>query len=481
MTVVTRIAPSPTGDPHLGTAYQALFDFVFARQNGGQFIVRIEDTDQKRYSAESEARILEALSWLGLAHDQGPDVGGPHGPYRQSERLPLYRARADDLLARGAAYRAFETPEELAALRAQAQAAGGVIQVPSRALSPEQAGARAAAGEAHVVRLKVPREGQTVVKDALRGDVRFDNAGLEDAVLLKSDGFPTYHLGVVVDDADMRVTHAVRGEEWISSAPLHVLLYQAFGWPQPVWVHLPLLRNPDKTKLSKRKGNTSLEWFRAQGVLPEALLNYLGMMGWSMPDGREVFGVQDMTQHFSWDRVSLGGSVFDLAKLYWLNGKYLREVLSLDELTGRLHAFLAERGVEVPCDGYFRQVVAMLAPRIETLGEFWDKAPYFWTEDYPFTDRALGLIGDARELLPALRDALAQAEDFSPETTEPLLRGFAEAAGLKPGKVMQPLRAALAGTSESPGMFEMLEALGKERTLARIDRALGQPAASSSA
>ncbi len=472
MTVVTRIAPSPTGDPHVGTAYQALFDFVLARQSSGQFIVRIEDTDRKRYSAESEARILDALAWLGIPHDQGPDLGGSHSPYRQSERLPLYHEAADNLLASGAAYRAFETPEELAALRTQAQAAGTVIRVPSRDLSPQEAQTRAQNGEPHVVRLKVPREGQTVVKDELRGDVVFENAGLEDAVLLKSDGFPTYHLGVVVDDHDMSVTHVLRGEEWLSSAPLHVLLYGAFNWPQPVWIHLPLLRNPDKTKLSKRKGNTSVEWFRAQGILPEALLNYLGMMGWSMPDGREVFTVQDMTRHFSWERVSLGGSVFDLAKLSWLNGKYLREVLSLEELAERLHAFLKERGHDLPLDGYFKQVVAMLAPRMDTLGEFWDKSRYFWTEDYPFSDKALRLLEDGKNLLPGLRDALAQAEDFSPETTEPLLRGFAGAAGVGAGKVMQPLRAALAGTSESPGMFEMLEALGRERTLGRIDRAL---------
>lgn len=473
--VTTRIAPSPTGDPHVGTAYQALFNFVYARQQGGKFIVRLEDTDRTRFREESVTRILEMLDWLGLTPDASPAREDDLGPYTQSLRAPLHQKYAQELLKRGAAYRAFDTPGELEARRAAAVARGEDYRGYDRRdrdLPGEESDRRAAGGEPFVIRLKVPLSGETVVNDLLRGEVRFDNRELDDKVLLKADGFPTYHLAAMVDDHLMGVTHVIRAEEWLTSTPIHVHILRALEWAEPTWIHTPLLRNPDKSKLSKRKSDTSVDSYRAQGVLPEALLNYLGMMGWTMPDGREVFSVADMIQHFSWERVSLGGPVFDLAKMKWLNGKYLREVLSLEEVTDRLHAYLAQHGHDLPKDEYFRQVTAMLVPRIETFGEFWDKSLYFWTEDYPVTDKALKLLQDGRELLPALRDALAGAPDFSHDTTESLLRGFADSAGQKIGKVMQPLRAAVAGTLESPGMFEMLGALGRERVLARLDRAL---------
>ncbi|WP_027481977.1 glutamate--tRNA ligase [Deinococcus pimensis] len=473
--VVTRIAPSPTGDPHVGTAYQALFNTVFARQNGGKFIVRIEDTDRARYNATSETRILDMLDWLGLTPDASPRHEDELGPYTQSLRADLHREHARRLLDAGHAYRAFDTSEELDARRKAAEERGESYRGYDRRdrdLPREESDRRAAAGEPFVLRLRVPLEGETVVRDRLRGDVRFDNRELDDKVLLKTDGFPTYHLAAMVDDHLMGVTHVIRAEEWLVSTPIHVLILRGLGWDEPEWIHTPWLLGPTGKKYSKRRGDPSVEDFRRMGVLPEALLNFLGMMGWSMPDGREIFGVQDMIEHFTWERVSLGGSTFDVTKLRWLNGKYLREVLTEEDVATRLHAFLTEQGVQVPLDDHFRAVVRLMVPRFEVFSEFWEKSTYFFTEDYAFNEKALKLLADGRDFLDDLRRALAEAPAFDQTTLEALLRGFADSAGLKPGKVMQPLRAAVAGTPESPGMFELLEVLGRERVLSRLDRAM---------
>ena len=487
--VVTRIAPSPTGDPHVGTAYQALFNAVFARQHSGKFIVRLEDTDRNRYNAASEGRILDMLDWLGtvwdgLKPDASPRKEDGFGPYTQSQRADIHRQYAEQLLSSGAAYRAFDTPEELDERRKAAEARKSSYlgyDRRDRSLSREESDRRAAAGEAFVIRLAAPLEGQTIVHDRLRGDVVFDNAELDDKVLLKRDGFPTYHLAAMVDDHLMGVTHVIRAEEWLTSTPIHKLILSGLGWSEPEWIHTPWLLSQGGKKYSKRRGDPSVEDFRKMGILPEALLNYLGMMGWSMPSGedgasQEVFSPAEMVQHFTWERVSLGGSTFDVEKLRWLNGKYIREVLSLDDVVNRVHAFGAEQGFAegIAKNGYFRAVVAMMRPRFETLAEFWEKTPYFFSEDYSINDKAAKLIADGRELLPQVRDALAALPDFAHDTTEAALRELAEQLGLKPGKVMQPLRAALAGTSESPGMFEMLEAMGKERVLRRVERMLGE-------
>lgn len=475
--VVTRIAPSPTGDPHVGTAYQALFNYVFAKQQGGKFIVRLEDTDRTRYNATSERRILEMLEWIGLSPDESPTKGGPSAPYVQSQRLPIYQQHAQMLLDSGAAYRAFDTPEELAAAREEARKAGQQQQGYNRRYRDyprEEAERRAAAGEPHVVRLKVPLEGKTTVHDLLRGPVEFDNAQLDDKVILKADGFPTYHLAAMVDDHLMGVSHVIRAEEWLTSTPFHILLIRAFGWQEPVWCHTPLLRNPDKSKLSKRKMDTSVDSYRAQGFLPEALLNYLGTMAWSMPDGREIFSVADMIEHFSLERISLGGPVFSLDKLKWMNGKYIREVLSLDQLALRLQPFLEKAGYAVPSEQYLKQVIEAMRARFETLQEFVDKSGYFFSEDYPFQDNALAKLKEGATLLPELRELIAAWPDLLPETAEPALKAFTAAKGLKTAMVMQPLRAAITGSLETPGMFELLMLLDKERVLGRINRALAK-------
>ena len=337
-TTRVRIAPSPTGDPHVGTAYIGLLNFLYARQRSGQFILRIEDTDRARFVATSEQEIFDSLHWLGLTWDEGPDVGGPHGPYRQSERTEIYRQHVQLLLDNGTAYKSYETPEELEALRKAQQAA----KLPPRYngahrhLTPDQITAYEQEGRPSVIRLKVPTEGSTTFKDELRGEITFDHQNVDDQILMKSDGFPTYHLANVVDDHLMQITDVIRAEEWISSTPKHVLLYQAFGWDLPQFWHMPLLRNTDKSKISKRKNPVSLIFYRQSGYLPEAVLNFLGLMGGGMPQTSgtvedktkaataDLFTLEDMIARFSFAKISLGGPVFDLIKLKWLNGEYLR-------------------------------------------------------------------------------------------------------------------------------------------------------------
>src|SRR4051812_47617415 len=326
--VRVRIAPSPTGDPHVGTAYIALFNYVFARQQGGKFILRIEDTDQTRARSDSEQMIYDALHWVGLAWDEGPDVGGPHAPYRQSERAAIYQEHAQKLLASGRAYRCFCTEDRLAKLRVQQEAEKKTkgYDRHCRGIAPGESESRAAA-EPFVVRLAVPLDGTVTWKDELReAPQQRDVHDIDDQVLLKSDGLPTYHLANVVDDHLMEITHVIRAEEWMSSTPKHVLLYQAFGWDQPAWHHMPLLRNADKSKISKRKNPVSINYYRDTGVLPHALLNFLGLMGWSFGGDREKFTLDEMIAAFSWDRISLGGPVFSLDKLTWLNELYIHDL-----------------------------------------------------------------------------------------------------------------------------------------------------------
>ena len=321
-----RIAPSPTGDPHVGTAYIALFNLAFARRHNGRFILRIEDTDQVRSHPDSEVAILKSLRWCGLQWDEGPDIGGDFGPYRQSERGGLYRQHADMLIASGDAYRCFCSRERLDEVRAAQKAAGldWMYDGHCRDANVELGATRAAAGEQHVVRLRMPTDGETVVPDALRGSVTYENIRVDDQVLLKSDGLPTYHLANVVDDHLMQISHVIRAEEWINSTPKHLRLYEAFAWQPPVFVHMPLLRNADRSKISKRKNPTSLEFYQRAGYLPEAFVNFLGTLGYSMADGREMFDLADFIAHFDFSRISLGGPVFDLLKLRDLNGKYIR-------------------------------------------------------------------------------------------------------------------------------------------------------------
>jgi glutamyl-tRNA synthetase len=480
--VRVRIAPSPTGDPHVGTAYVGLFNMVFARSRGGRFVLRIEDTDQVRSTAASEQAILDSLKWLGLRWDEGPDVGGPAGPYRQSERTEIYREHVAALIDKGAAYRCFCTPERLTQVRAELRAAGADVVAYDRHcrdLDPADGKRRANAGEPHVVRMKMPIHGETVIRDHLRGAIHRENRQVDDQVLLKSDGFPTYHLANVVDDHLMGITHVIRAEEWIPSTPKHVVLYEAFGWEPPVFVHLSLLRNADKSKISKRKNPVSLSWYREAGFLPEALLNFLGLMGWSLGEDKEIFGLEEMVEEFDLDRLKVSEPVFDLTKLEWLNGQYMRD-MPTEELAERVRRFLVGERLE--------RAIPLLQPRLPRLDAYVEQAAYFYGLEVPFEIEGLKIKrwpgkeedgGDQKALLRALRKALADLLElvekrpvWDTASYEELLRGYCEGSGWKPKELFMAVRVAVTGRKASPPLFETMEALGKARVQYRLRRAV---------
>ncbi len=473
-TVRTRIAPSPTGDPHVGTAYIALFNYVFAKKHGGDFLLRIEDTDQTRARSDSEEAIMTSLKWLGLSWDEGPDVGGPKGPYRQSERREIYQAHAEQLLERGEAYRCFCTPDRLAALREEQRLAKGRMgyDYHCREIPAEESARRAAAGEPFTIRLKMPKEGTSVMQDLLRGEVRRSFEELDDQVLLKSDGFPTYHLANVVDDHLMEITHVIRAEEWIPSTPKHVRLYEAFGWEAPVWIHMPLLRNPDKnkSKISKRKNPVSLAFYKEAGILPEALVNFLALMGFSFGDDMEKFTVAQMVEVFDFEKVSLGGPVFDLDKLNWLNGLYMRD-LSEERLLEEIQAIWLN-------PTYFAKLLPLVQNRMKNLNDFIDQTAFFYNVElaYEGADGAALLPKGKtqKEMADALMgaaDAMDAMESWSVANIEAALRALAEEKGLKIKELFMPVRVAISGRKASPPLFESMEALGRERVRFRLRKA----------
>jgi glutamyl-tRNA synthetase len=471
MTVRVRIGPSPTGEPHVGTAYIALFNLAFARQQGGQFILRIEDTDQERSRPEWERQIVDGLRWLGLQWDEGPDVGGPHGPYRQSERLEIYRQHVDQLLASGRAYRCFATKEELDELRARQKAAGLPLGYDRRSRELPQAtiDAELAAGKPFVVRLKAPLQGTITVQDRLRGAVDFDAGQVDDQILLKSDGYPTYHLANVVDDYLMGITHVIRAEEWISSSPKHVLLYEAFGWTPPIFVHMPLLRNADKSKISKRKNPVSILDYRQRGFHPKAVVNFLAQLGFTMPDQREVFDLDEFVQALDWDRVILGAPVFDLDKFTWLNGKWFRERLDTGELTD----FLRD---EVFARDKIAALVPLMRERIDLGEQFIPGTEYFFRGDVQLAVELLRpKRHDLAELARVLQSALEAFErhtPYEPESLEALGRSIAEAEGWKAGDLFMPLRVALTGRKASPPLFDVMAVMGRALVRRRLQAAI---------
>jgi glutamyl-tRNA synthetase len=458
----------------VGTAYVALFNRALARKHGGQFVLRIEDTDRERSHKKSEAMIFESLRWLGLDWDEGPDVGGPFAPYRQTERSQLYKQHADELLARGAAYACFCTRERLDALREEQKAKKQNFGYDGlcRGLDPADAARRRAAGEPCVVRLKMPREGELLVHDLLRGEIRFEAAQVDDQVLLKSDGFPTYHLAVVVDDHLMKISHVIRAEEWISSLPKHFQLYKGFGWEPPIHCHLPLLRNADRSKISKRKNPVSIDYYRRAGFLPEALLNYLALMGFSMPDEREEFTIQEFTDAFVLERISLGGPVFDLQKLTWLNGKYLRRLLPA-QLLSRLRQ-------EPFSDGYLLEVLPLVQERVDTLEAFFDYASFFFVGEVDYDARALEELvpkgrtpaDAAKSLRSLLEDRVDPLLEWNAAALEAAVRTAADAAGWPAKELMMALRVAATGRAATPPLFETRAVLGKERVRRRLKRAI---------
>ncbi len=469
--VRTRIAPSPTGDPHVGTAYIALFNRCFAHQHGGDFLLRIEDTDQQRSTEKSEQDILNSLQWLGLTWDEGPGCEGGVGPYRQSERSAIYTDHIQQLLTTGSAFRCFCTSERLDELRQQQMQDKSQLGYDGHclSLSEQERAAKCAAGEPHVIRMKIPDEGECVFDDMLRGTVSIAWSQIDMQVLIKSDGMPTYHFANVVDDHLMEISHVIRGEEWINSTPKHILLYQYFGWEMPVFCHMPLLRNPDKSKLSKRKNPTSIRYYEAMGYLPEALLNYLGMMGWTMPSGEEKFSLAEMEASFDISRVSLGGPIFDIEKLDWLNGKYIREELSDEEFAQRFAtwAFSPEK---------VAQIVPLLKQRVErfsdvaSLGSFFiDGSLQISAESFAHKsiDSAL-----AAKILQFALWKLEALEDLNRDSVEMELQSLATKLELKIRDFLFPLFVALSGKAVSTSVIESIVILGIDITRARIRTAI---------
>lgn len=471
MTVRTRIAPSPTGDPHVGTAYIALFNLCFARQHGGQFILRIEDTDRVRSTPESEQMILDSLRWLGLDWDEGPDVGGAHGPYRQSERGDIYAEYARQLIEAGHAFKCYRTSEELDELREARKDAGMqlALKPADLALPVKEQARREREAWPHVVRMAVPVGGTCVIHDMLRGKIEVDWAQVDAQILLKSDGMPTYHLANVVDDHLMGITHVLRGEEWINSAPKHQLLYEYFGWEMPDLCHMPLLRNPDKSKLSKRKNPTSINYYRRVGYLPQAVINYLGRMGWSMPDEREKFSLDEMMAHFDIQRVSLGGPVFDLEKLTWLNGLYIREELDDD-------AFLKALIDWAFNERYVKEILPQVRPRVETLSEVVPLAGHFFSGLPRITEESFDAVKLGREDLLRLLQFLVWRFEAVPAWHKDALlgevKGLAGHFDLKMKEFLAPVFIAITGSTSSTSVMDAMAILGSDMTRARLRHAI---------
>jgi glutamyl-tRNA synthetase len=491
--VRTRVAPSPTGFPHVGTAFQALFDWVYAKRYDGQFILRIEDTDQKRFVKGAEEALYEALDWLGLQPDESPRIGGPVAPYRQSERLDLYRQYAKQLVEQGDAYYCFCSPERLQKLRQEQQKQG----IPPKydrhclSLSKQEVEKKLKNGEPAVIRMKVPDDREIVVNDVLRGQVRFDSNIVDDQVLLKSDGFPTYHLAVVVDDHLMKITHVERGEEWLPSAPKHVLLYQFFDWKMPKWIHTPTLRNPDRSKLSKRKGNTSLWWYREQGYLPAALLNFLGLLVWKPAENQEMFSLQAMIDKFEWREMNVTGPIFDIKKLAWLNGKYMRQ---LDK--NQLKKQVLEWAQWVESHGknqdninkaqqilqwsqqksdVFERALPLSSERARTLLDLHDLLEFYFLEELDYDRDDLLQGQSASEMSVALsevKERLSGLEPYNAKTWEQTIRDTADQYNLSHKDLFMSLRSAITAQQFTPPLFEVMEAIGKTQSFKRIEQAV---------
>ena len=472
MTVRVRFAPSPTGSLHIGSVRTILYDYFFARQNGGALILRIEDTDQDRLVAGAIDSIYDGLLWLGIKWDEGPREGGPHAPYIQSERLALYRGHAEKLIASAHAYYCFCSKERLAEVRRQQEQRRELTRYDRlcRRIAPAEAAERAK-GEPHVIRLKVP-DGETLVLDDLvYGRVEWSSDTIEDQVLLKSDGYPTYHLAVVVDDHVMGITHVMRAEDWLPSTPKHILLYRYLGWTMPPHAHLPNVLGPDGRKLSKRHGATAVSQFRADGYLPEALINYLALLGWASGTEEEVFSLDDLVHRWRLEHVQKSGAKWDKERLDFFNGIWIRK-LSVDELVTRLEPF-------VPAE-WDRELLRRIAPhiqeRIKTLKDAAELVAFLFTDDLAYDAKLLvpkkqdpaGTV----ELLSKATVVLRYLDPFVHDRIETALKGIAAEIGWKQGDVNLPVRVAVTGRTVGPPLYESLEVLGKERALERIDRAI---------
>ncbi|MGQ9616024.1 MAG: glutamate--tRNA ligase [Spirochaetota bacterium] len=477
----TRFAPSPTGFLHIGGLRTALFSFLFARHNKGSFILRIEDTDRKRLVKGALEDIMESLRWIGINWDEGPDIGGPYGPYLQSERIEIYRTHAEKLVHKGEAYRCYCTPERLSSLRERYKKEGSFTGYDRRCrnLTEKERNVHESRGEPSVVRLKVPLQGETAFPDLIRGRITKKNEELEDLVLLKSDGFPTYHLANVVDDNLMKITHVIRGDEWISSTPIHMILYRAFGWKPPQFAHVPVILSKGGGKLSKRHGATTVREFREKGYLSEAMLNFLALLGWSLDDRTELFDMESLIKHFDIMRVNKAPAIFSYEKLDWFNAVYIRKKTprELFELILPYISKLLSEEVALNYRDYIIEIIPLIRERIKILSDVVERIWFFFDEGFEIKERS-SLIPegmakhDCTHMLGLIQERLERIETFTEENLENTLRQIALELGLKPAHLFMTVRVAITGTKVSPGLFETMRVLGKNRVLHRIEGAI---------
>ncbi|MGF0539157.1 glutamate--tRNA ligase [Agrobacterium sp. ES01] len=469
--VRVRIAPSPTGEPHVGTAYIALFNYLFAKKHGGEFILRIEDTDATRSTLEFEQKVLDALKWCGLDWKEGPDVGGPYGPYRQSDRKDLYQPYAQELLDKGHAFRCFCTPERLEQMRDAQRAAGKAPKYDGFCLhlKAEEVTAKMEAGESSVIRMKIPTEGSCDFTDGVYGPVSIPYDSVDMQVLVKGDGMPTYHMANVIDDHAMKITHVARGEEWLSSVPKHILLYRYFGWQEPTFMHLSLMRNADKSKLSKRKNPTSISYYSALGYLPEALMNFLGLFFMQIGEGEEVLDMEELAAQFDPENLSKAGAIFDIQKLDWLNGRWLRERLSEEEFISRTLNWAME-------NERLKAGLKLSQSRISKLGEIPNLAGFLLQSDMEPKPEAFAALKktspeETLEILKAVQPALEKLIEWNVETIEQCLRELSEEMDKKLRIVVAPLFVAMSGTSRSLPLFDSMDILGRSVVRQRLKTA----------
>ena len=476
-----RYAPSPTGEPHVGNVRTAIFNWLFARHCGGSFVIRVEDTDQTRKVEGATEDLLEALRWLGLEWDEGPDVGGEYGPYYQSQRLDLYHRVTDQLLESGNAYRCYCSQERLAELRKEQSRRKKPPGYDRRCrdLSEGEPLELERDGTESVVRFKMPLDGVTTVSDLVRGQVSFENRLIDDFVMLKSDGYPTYHLANVVDDRYMEISHVIRGEDWLPSVPRHLQLYEALGWEPPQFAHLPIILAPDRSKLSKRHGAASILEYRQMGYLPEAMVNFLALLGWSLDDRTEIMPTQDLIRHFTIERVAKAGAVFNLEKLSWMNGYHIRQ-LSHEQLADALldcwRRYPPSKIPDLPDKGSLLRIVPLIQERLKTLADAAPLIPFFFQDEVEYDGADLVQKGmDApvtRKALEAALAGLSELSSFEADALEGLLRPMAERLNLKAGQLFGALRVASTGLRVAPPLFQTMEILGKARTLASIQKAI---------
>jgi glutamyl-tRNA synthetase len=470
-----RFAPSPTGYLHVGGLRTALYNYLFAKHNGGKFILRIEDTDQSRKVEGAVENLIRTLQWAGVEYDEGPDREGSCGSYVQSERLPIYREHALDLIKNGHAYYCFCTAERLADVRKKQSELKQSFSYDRhcREIPLDEAERRVAAGEKYVVRMKVPLTGEMTFEDVIRGEVTIAYKVLDDQVLLKSDGFPTYHLAVVVDDHLMGITHVIRGEEWLPSTPKHLLLYDFFGWEVPVLAHLPLLLNPDKSKLSKRQGDVAVEDYRAKGYLKEAILNFVAFLGWNPGDEREIFTLDQLIQEFSLERVGKAGAVFNVEKLNWLNQQHIR-LLPDETLAAMFRPMVEAKGIRISDEAYFLRVIGLLKEKLTFPQDFAEYSTYFFEEPKTYEETGIQKYWEPEtpQRLVRLAEIFEASEDFSHSAVEAGMKRLAEELNVKSSKLIHPARLAVSGKQVGPSLYELMEVLGKETVVRRLRKAV---------